>query len=411
MTSPRTFESVDYEAFARDVKALGEEASKHLGEDDLKHLRKIELWGRLCTVLGYATAWIFPNPLSALLISQGAFTRWTTLMHHIGHRGYDRVPGVPARYTSKVFATGWRRFIDFPDWMVPEAWAQEHNVLHHYHTGDMGDPDLVERDIDWLRDARLPRVVKLMVISFFAISWKYSYYVPRTIRALQYARARRENRIGPSVADGGTEANGMYPFDTRALSPRQGSFSPFNARGRETWMRSLIPYAIYRFGLVPLLFLPISTYAWMSVLATSIMAEVFTNLHTFLVIAPNHAGEDLYRFEAPISDRAEHFVRSVLGSVNYNTGGDVNDFLQGFLNYQIEHHVWPDLPARQYQLLQPKLKALCQQHGVPYVQESMWKRVGKLLNIMTGHSSMAWAVTVPKAARSGAAEPAQQLVA
>ena len=62
MTSPRTFESVDYEAFARDVKALGEEASEHLGEDDLKHLRKIELWGRLCTVLGYATAWIFPNP-------------------------------------------------------------------------------------------------------------------------------------------------------------------------------------------------------------------------------------------------------------------------------------------------------------------------------------------------------------
>ena len=113
MAQTRSYDSVDYEGFARAVKALGEEAQSQLGDDDIRHLRKIERWGRLCTIVGYGTAWLAPNPLSALLISQGAFTRWTTLMHHIGHRGYDRVPGIPPRYTSKVFASGWRRFVDF----------------------------------------------------------------------------------------------------------------------------------------------------------------------------------------------------------------------------------------------------------------------------------------------------------
>ena len=46
-------------------------------------------------------------------------------------------------------------------------------------------------------------------------------------------------------------------------------------------------------------------------------------------------------------------MRQVLGSTNFRTGGDVNDFLHGWLNYQIEHHLWPDLSPRQLQFAQP----------------------------------------------------------
>ena len=41
-------------------------------------------------------------------------------------------------------------------------------------------------------------------------------------------------------------------------------------------------------------------------------------------------------------------------------GGDVNDFLHGWLNYQIEHHLFPDLPPLRYRQLQPKVKARCE---------------------------------------------------
>lgn len=42
----------------------------------------------------------------------------------------------------------------------------------------------------------------------------------------------------------------------------------------------------------------------------------------------------------------------------------------------------------QYRKVQPKLKALCQRHGVPYVQQSVWRRLGKTLDIMVGRARM-----------------------
>jgi fatty acid desaturase len=43
-------------------------------------------------------------------------------------------------------------------------------------------------------------------------------------------------------------------------------------------------------------------------------------------------------------------------SVNYKTGSDLNDFMHGYLNYQIEHHIWPDLTMLSYKKAQPLVK-------------------------------------------------------
>ena len=122
-------------------------------------------------------------------------------------------------------------------------------------------------------------------------------------------------------------------------------------------------------------------------------AEALTNVHTFAIIAPNHAGDDVYRFDTPAKGRAELYVRQVAGSANYATGGDVRDFLQGFLNYQIEHHLFPTLSPRKYQQMQPRVKAICAKYGVPYVQQSVFRRVKKLVDVMVGNTSMLHGVT------------------
>ena len=44
--------------------------------------------------------------------------------------------------------------------MLPEAWNVEHNNLHHYRLGESGDPDLVERNLELMRDIQLPRPLK-----------------------------------------------------------------------------------------------------------------------------------------------------------------------------------------------------------------------------------------------------------
>jgi fatty acid desaturase len=339
---------IDAEAFHRDIQALRRRILESLGPDDLAHLEKLEGWGKKATALGLATAWMGPNPVAILGLSIGRSTRWM-LMHHIGHRGYDRVPGVKPEHTSRVFARGWRRYVDWPDWMIPEAWIHEHNVLHHSHTGEEDDPDLIERNTEWVHE--LPRPARWALLAVLGATWRASYYAEGTTAAW--------------LGKGGT------PPTKEELR-------------RTLWLRCWLPYALLQFGALPLAFAPLGPLAVGSAAINSIAADVLTNLHTFLVVGPNHAGDDLHRFEGRPSSKAEHFVRQVVGSTNYATGGDLGDFLQLFLNYQIEHHLFPDIPMLAYQRIQPEVKALCEKHGIPYVQESVWKRFAKMARIFVG---------------------------
>jgi fatty acid desaturase len=352
--------TIDTEGFARDIRALGREIDASLGEEDIAHLRKMERWGRACTAVGLATAGICPNPVSIAALAMGRSARWM-IMHHVGHRGYDKVPGIPARYTSRVFARGHRRFLDWADWMVPEAWIYEHNVLHHSFTGEARDPDLVERNMESFHERGLPRAVGYAAFGLYSLTWKFLYYAPSTLGTWM-----NRGEVGP-----GSEA----PHDLEA---------PWSA----LLLQCYLPYAAFTFGALPALFLPLGPWAWLSALTNSLAAEAVANVHTFCVIGPNHAGDDLYRFESRPASRGEAYVRQVIGSVNYRTGTNTIDFAHMWLNYQIEHHVYPDLPMRQYQLVQPKLQALCAKYGVPYVQGGVLGRVRKLVDVFVGKTKM-----------------------
>ncbi|BCG64367.1 MAG: NADPH-dependent stearoyl-CoA 9-desaturase [Methyloprofundus sp.] len=367
--SLNSYQNVDREALAQDLDVIYKEALERTGDTDFKHLQKMERWGKFCSLIGYGTAWIFPNPISALFISQGSFTRWTQMTHPIVHRGYDKIDNIPEHYTSKKFAQGWRRFLDWPDWITPAGWHQEHDVLHHYNLGEKLDPDHLQHNMEWLRQSKAPMWLRFAVVGIFTASWKILYYTPRTHKELRLSQARQNREGDPELT-------------------RTGAWSLFTKQGRALWFESLLPYIGFRFVFIPALFLPLGTFAATSVLLTSILAEAFTNMHSFLVIVPNHAGDDVMMFEEKGKGRGEFFLRQILGSVNYPTGSDFNDFFYGWLNYQVEHHLWPDLPLSQYQYVQPKVVEICKKHGIPYRQDSVFKRLLKAVDIMVGRTSM-----------------------
>lgn len=378
------FPAIDYKAFAADVEALHATLKADLGQDDLAHLRKMERWGRTCTLLGYALAWVVPNPLAALLIGMGNVGRWSSVTHPVMHRGYDAVPNVPDRYKSKQFAIGWRRYLDWLDWLHPDAWAHEHNHLHHYHTGQRDDPDIVERNAWFIRHRSVPRVVKWLLAALLMMTWKLTYYAPNTFWALKQHRKIRAQTAAQARAQ---------PLPTmgtvkRWVIPGERVVLPVTAWGAEFYLRCVLPYALFRFGLIPALFLPLGVGAWSAVLINSLLAEVVANVVTFVTIAPNHTGDDVYRFDGGCSSKAEFYVQQAAGSVNYPGGTDAKDFLMGYLNYQIEHHVWPDLPLLKYRQAAPRLKEICRKHGVPYIEESVFKRFARLWSIMMGDSDM-----------------------
>jgi fatty acid desaturase len=82
--------------------------------------------------------------------------------------------------------------------------------------------------------------------------------------------------------------------------------------------------------------------------------------------APNHKG-------MPTLTEAEELDflhRQVLTSRNVR-GSRLVDFVLGGLNYQIEHHLFPNMPRPNLRHAQPLVRAFCQQHQIDYSEASL----------------------------------------
>lgn len=434
---------VDLDAFQRDVMALGRELKAEQGEEDMAHLRKIISWSNLCGVIGVLSVVLPLNPITVLALSTWTMSRWTMIAHHTCHGGYN---GQDERFNSRVFAVGspLARVRDWFDWMLPEAWNVEHNNLHHYRLGEIEDPDLVERNLEMLRGFPVPNFAKRGAVAFLAGVWKWYYYAPNTYKQLKIAEARKAGTpLGDEVDE---HAVLVLPS---LLSAEDMAASGVSAG--DFMKRVFLPYFVTHFFLLPLPFVAAGAALGLpagalfgNALLNLALADVVSNIHSFIVIATNHAGDDLYRFEKGPArvNTGTWYMRQVVSSANFRTGGDVNDFLHGWLNYQIEHHVrarlararargpgaarlrrrgsgararlllrlrrrsaasaspprrarlprapqvWPNLSMLSYQKAAPRLRAICEKHGVPYVQESVFDRLEALTKIMIGASSM-----------------------
>jgi len=376
------YAQVDKEQLRIDIEAVKEEIGLP-NQEDFQHLLKLERWGRIATFSGYALIAILSAIelfaggistllfwsmalLAAVLISTGNVFRWSNVVHPILHGAYDKVPNVPERYTKKHFAKGSRRFVDWLDWIKPEAWSYEHNIMHHYHLGEADDPDCVQRNASWLHSSNMLKPLRYLFVFIMMASWKISYYAPNTLRILDNKKRKEEDRV--------------------SINHMEWNIKKKN--GFELWMDYILPYALIKFIVIPALFIPLGVTAVFNALIVVLIAEALTNLHSFVVIVPNHSAEDIYMFDEPHADQAEFYLRQIMGSVNYNTGGDVRDALHGWLNYQIEHHLFPNLPLSQYQKMQPKVKEICKKHNLEYRQESVFIRLKKTIDLLVGNTKM-----------------------
>jgi fatty acid desaturase len=382
--------TLDYQGFAKEVTSLGKELLQDSGPADVEHLNKIVLWRNLCALVGIATMWLPLNPISVLALSTWTYSSWTMIAHHTCHGGYNRVMNTGDKYTSRGFALGsvWRRVADWCDWMQPEAWNIEHNRLHHYHLGETKDPDLVQRNLEFMRESSIPLAIRYLAVGALIPIWKWFYYAPNTYKELCINERKKQGIPLPDDFDP-TEAITVLSL----LFPKAHQRTVREVvKPMDLLLKVWGPFFVSRFVLLPLPLLAIPTVGttlFGHAIMNLVLAELLTNIHGFITIVTNHAGEDVYAFDDQVKPKTGAFyVRQIVGSVNYPGGTDGLDFMHGFLNYQIEHHVWPDLSMLQYQKGAPKLQAICDKYGVPYVNENVWERLRKTVDIMVGKTSM-----------------------
>lgn len=340
----------DVEGFSRAVDQLRAEVLAQLGPDDLRHLTRVRLLGLLATILGLATGWIAPNPISAFLLGYGRTIR-LTVGHHVCHRAYDRVPGVPAHLTSARFGKGWRRFVDWFDWAEIDAWTYTHNQ-HHAHTNSAEDPDVMA----YTYVSQRPRWMRPLVLIGAMATFKAAYYTPRM--QLAYAET----------------APGAAP-------PRM--WQVWRAEVAHVWA-VMAPYAIFHFGVLPALFWPLGAWAMFSVLVNSLLGEALTNAMVFIAVGSTHVAPDVPLFDERVRGKSEYYLRCVLAAVDYTGRGDLASGFQVWCNYQVAHHLWPEFTLLRYQQVQPRLEELLRTYGIPYRQEPMFRRFRRSVDLYLG---------------------------
>jgi linoleoyl-CoA desaturase len=50
--------------------------------------------------------------------------------------------------------------------------------------------------------------------------------------------------------------------------------------------------------------------------------------------------------------------------------------ISGNLGYQVEHHLYPDMPSTRYAEIAPRVKDLCERYGLPYNSGPFLKQLG-----------------------------------
>ena len=113
-----------------------------------------------------------------------------------------------------------------------------------------------------------------------------------------------------------------------------------------------------------------------AVLTGNVVANLLRNVWASAVIFNGHFTEDTETFEQDNTEhetRAEWYLRQIRGSSNF-TGTSALHILSGNLSHQIEHHLFPDMPANRYAEAAVQIRALCGEYGIHYNEASFLKQ-------------------------------------
>jgi linoleoyl-CoA desaturase len=112
---------------------------------------------------------------------------------------------------------------------------------------------------------------------------------------------------------------------------------------------------------------------WKHTLSANAVANLVRNYWSYMVIFCGHFPDGAEKFTKEEFDdetQAEWYLRQMLGSANFRAG-PLMAFMSGNLCYQIEHHLFPDLPSNRYAEISERVRALCDKYDLPYTTGSL----------------------------------------
>ena len=164
---------------------------------------------------------------------------------------------------------------------------------------------------------RRPRPLKYVGVAFLAAMWKWYYYAPNTYKQLKIAQMRKEGAV---ISD--EEAHAPFTLPVALFDPAEAA--KYRTGPVDFVRRVMGPYLFLRFFALPLPLALINPAFYWAAVANLGLSDMLSNIHSFIIIATNHCGDDMYKFENSCTPRSGTFyMRAVTSSSNFRTSNGV----------------------------------------------------------------------------------------
>ncbi len=383
------------EQLGRELDELHEQIRDDLGDRDSRYIRsvialqrRLALFGRLELI---ASRWRIPWTVGAVTLGLAKILENMEIGHNVLHGQWDWMndPVINSR--------AW----DWDTASTAEAWRHSHNYVHHTFTNILGkDRDLgyeimrIDPHQKWHPVYLFQPLYNVLLMALFEWGVAVHDLDFTAIRAGEKSIKQVRKEVRGILGKARTQIQKDYAawplmsglvmtaLDAAllALKARQQQSRRARIQARvELTARKLRRQPTGTGALVRQLVARRSfREPFRRTLTADLVANVIRNVWSYAIIFCGHFPDQTYTFTEEETDnesRGGWYVRQLTGAANID-GGPLFHVLSGNLGYQVEHHLFPDMPSTRYGEIAPKVREICARYGLPYNSGPLSKQLG-----------------------------------
>ena len=347
------------EELAREFDAIHDRVFEDLGERDRRYIESmIAMHRRLLVVsrvvlLGSHSWPAWAGGTAALSLAK--ILENMEIGHNVLHGQWDWMND------PYINSSTW----DWDTASTSEAWKHSHNYVHHTFTNIRGkDKDLgyeimrIDPHQKWNPVYLFQPFYNLLLASFF--EWGVAAH-DLDFEAIRTGTKTKE-QIKRELKGMAGKARSQIVKDYIAWPLISGLASAAAEAGRSRFARKR------RWNDVAKESLERGLQTLRSTQKANFAANMVRNIWSYSIIFCGHFPDQTYTFseeEAEGESRGGWYVRQLCGAANIE-GGPMFHVASGNLGYQVEHHLFPDMPSTRYAEIAPRVKEICERYDLPY---------------------------------------------
>ncbi|HUE26851.1 MAG TPA: fatty acid desaturase [Solirubrobacteraceae bacterium] len=368
------------EAIGKEFDQLHDEVKADLDDRDALYIRGIIALQRRLALMGRAELFASRSGpawwLGMATLSTAKILENMEIGHNVMHGQWDWMND------PVINSQTW----DWDTASTKEAWKHSHNYVHHTFTNILGkDRDLgyeimrIDPHQKWHPVYLLQPFYNVLLMALFEWGVAVHDLDFDAIRSGEKSskQVRKELKgIGGKARAQIQKDYVAWPLLSAAVSTavEAGVHAVFDARcARKGGARGLFervrrPRRASRSEQAGFNALDAFRRSYVATVKANAWANVVRNIWSNAIIFCGHFPDQTYVFiEDEVRDEQPggRYVRQLIGAANIE-GSALFHVMSGNLGYQVEHHLYPDMPSSRYGEIAPRVREICRRYGLPY---------------------------------------------